>query len=146
MDVQDKNESLPIDIENVSLTDFIEKDNRNLSDDLSKRHKNISMGLTTNQQTNIFLFDDKDSQVNVFPDNKTLIVNFDGHIQVAYGANPYNVCVGFKEHTNDVKPGDNIENVKLKYVRPKLLHDVRLCFNNPKSIDIVITALTKARE
>lgn len=146
MDVKDKNDSLPIDIENVSLNDFIEKDNRNLYDDLSKRHENISMGVTTNQQTNIFLFDDKDGQVNVFPDNKTLIVNFDGHIQVSYGANPNNVCVGFKECTDDLKPGDNIKDAKLKYVRPKLLHDVRLCFNDPISIDVVIAALTKARD
>ncbi|MCQ2971722.1 MAG: hypothetical protein MJ209_00250 [archaeon] len=121
MDVKDKNDLLPIDIEN------------------------ISMGLTTNQQTNIFLFDDKDSQVNVFPDNRTLIVNFDGHIQVSYGANPANVCVGFKEYTDNLKPGDNIENAKLKFVRPELLHDVRLCFNDPISIDVVIAALTKAR-
>lgn len=47
MDVKDKNDSLPIDIEN------------------------IHMDVTTNQQTNIFLFNDKYGQVNVFPDNKT---------------------------------------------------------------------------
>lgn len=121
MDVKDKNDSLPIDI------------------------KNVYMGVTTNQQTDIFLFNDKYSQVNVFPDNRTLIVNFDGHIQVSYGINLSTVCVGFKEYTNNFKPGDNIKDAKLKYVRPELLHDVRLCFNDPISIDVVIDALTKAK-
>lgn len=146
MDVKDKNDSLPIDIENVSLNDFIEKGYGNLCDYLSKRYENISTDLTTNQQPNIFLFDDKDGQVNVFPDNKTLIVAFDGHIEVSYGVNPDTVCVGFKEHVNNFKPGDNITDAKLKYVRPKLLHDVRLCFNNPLSIDVVINALNEARD